>query len=123
MLSPPSSSQLLYSVRPPFMLNATLPLMPTVPSSWPVWLLTPGNQGYQLREVPTIQLKLGDFLAGDGAGQFGRLSFDLRHVGALHDNFRLAAPTCRVDVHASFLRDIQYHALGLILLETRARSR
>src|ERR1019366_7518100 len=43
MLSPPSSSQLLYSTRPPFMLNETLPLMPTVPSSWPVWLLTPGT--------------------------------------------------------------------------------
>ena len=44
MLSPPSSSQLLYSMRPPLMLKLTLPLMPTVPSSWPVWLLTPGTR-------------------------------------------------------------------------------
>src|SRR5271165_4578247 len=42
MLSPPSSSQLLYSVRPPLKLKDTLPLMPTVPSSCPLWLLTPG---------------------------------------------------------------------------------
>src|SRR5579872_6694812 len=43
MLSPPSSSQLLYSVRPPLKLYCTLPKTPTVPSSWPVWLLTPGT--------------------------------------------------------------------------------
>src|SRR5437660_532729 len=36
MLSPPSSYQLLYSSRPPFMLKPTLPYTPTVPSSCPV---------------------------------------------------------------------------------------
>src|ERR1700742_1780348 len=44
MLTPPSNSQLLYSVRPPLMLYWTFPLIPTVPSSWFVWFTTPGDR-------------------------------------------------------------------------------
>src|SRR5580704_8698329 len=44
MLSPPSISQLLYWPRPPLMLYIVFPAMPTVPSSCPVWLTTPGTR-------------------------------------------------------------------------------
>jgi len=38
----PSTSKVLYSTRPPFTLYFTLPTTPTLASSCPVWLLTPG---------------------------------------------------------------------------------
>src|SRR5580658_4169827 len=40
--SEPSTSNVLYSTRPPLTLYFTLPTTPTLASSWPVWLLTPG---------------------------------------------------------------------------------
>src|SRR5208282_2557716 len=38
----PSTAKRWYSTRPPFTLYFTLPSTPTLPSSCPVWLLTPG---------------------------------------------------------------------------------
>ena len=80
MLSPPSSSQLLYSVRPPLKLKATLPLMPTVPSSCPLWLLTPRHQRGELGEVAAVQLQLRNLFAGNDAGQIGRLGLHLAYL-------------------------------------------
>src|SRR5580658_2083034 len=40
--SEPSTSNVLYSTRPPLTLYFVLPTTPTFASSWPVWLLTPG---------------------------------------------------------------------------------
>ncbi len=42
-----------------------------------------GDQGYKAGEVATVEFELGDFLSGNGAGKFGRLSLDLRDISCL----------------------------------------
>ena len=75
------------------------------------------NQRDQRRKIPTIQVELGNFFTSDRAGEFGRLRLHLRHVLALHDDFCADGADFERHVDASLLADIEFHFLGLILLE------
>src|SRR5579864_8481170 len=116
MLSPPSSSQLLYSTRPPFMLKLTLPYTPTVPSSCPVWLLTPGTRvasWVKLRpfncncviSLPvTVPARSEDWVSGS-------------HGRALHRNLGSGGAYLQRRVLAKLLADPKGDVLSLELLE------
>ena len=103
MLSPPSSSQLLYSVRPPFMLKATLPLMPTVRLVHAGLVAHAGDEGHQSGEVSAVEFELGDFFPRDGAGEFGGLGLDLGDVGAFDDDFSGGGADLEGNIDARFL--------------------
>ncbi len=59
-----------------------------------------------------------DLLAGDNAGQFGGLSFNLRDVFALDDHFGGRSSDLQRDVHSQLVGHIGAHVLGLIFLKT-----
>ena len=69
MLSPPSSSQALYSMRPPFMLKETAAIDADLRLILSALVAHAGNQGNQRGKVPTIQVELSDFFSTDRAGE------------------------------------------------------
>ena len=117
MLSPPSSSQLLYSVRPPLMLYCTLPLMPTVPSSWPGLVHDAGRQVHELREVASVQLELLDLLARNGCTQRGRRRFHLRDALARDHNFFRHRADRQWHVNANLRPDVEHDTVRRVFLE------
>ena len=117
ILSPPSISQLLYSVRPPLMLYWVLPLMPTVPSSWPVWLTTPGERVTSWVKVAAVEFEFLNLLAGDGVADFGGLRVHLGDVFTGDDDFFGDGADREGDVHAGFLGYFKDNVLGFKFLK------
>ena len=82
-----------------------------------------GDKSYQLREIAAVQLQLGDFLAGDGAGHFRTLSFHLGYGCALDGHLDGGTADLQSHVDASFLGNIQDNALGQVPFEALCRDR
>ena len=120
MLSPPSSSQLLYSVRPPLKLKATLPLMPTVPSSCPLWLLTPGVSVASWVKLRPFNSNCEICLPVMTPDKLRRLRFHLPNLRAFDGHFGGLATYLKRGIGTGFLRDPQNDAFGLIVLEARS---
>ena len=91
--------------------------MPTVPSSWLVWLTTPGVRVDELREVAAVQLQLVDLFAGDGGADFRGLRFHLGDAFAGYYDFFRDRADGQLHVDARFLRHVQHHSVGCVFLK------
>ena len=81
-----------------------------------------GSEIDELGEIAPVELELGHFLGGDGAGDFRGLRFDLGDVFAGYDHFTGEGADFEADVHAQFLADADDHAVGLVFLEAFGRD-
>src|SRR5215472_9492062 len=122
-MSPPSTSQLLYSVRPPvdavadaaFGAHHALVLASLIANA--------GNKRDELREVTAVELKLRQLLAGDGSAQFGGLRVYLSQPLAAYDDLFVNVPNLQGNVDSCVLCDAQGDAFGAVGAESFRRNR
>ncbi len=81
-----------------------------------------GDQRDQLREVPSVQLQLGNLLSVYGAGKVRRLGLHLGNITAFDRNFFLDRAHFQRDVGAGLLAYLEHDCLGLISLEAGATT-